>query len=914
MKRITTFLLLISSFVPWLLGGPVAANDRPPTSPDGAFETVVETFDSPRVVTRGVARGDAMMALSSGSGFLSVDQDPEGDLPRAVAFLPDGSAAVIANRDTDTVTFFDVNTKTITHTVTVGDFPVDVAVTPNGQYAIVPCVFADAVFVVDVATHAVAAVVPVTGTQPFRVRVTANGQFAVAGVINDAVNSAFSVISLATLTEVRSIPSASQGVFGFFFTPESGISGNIFTQFDVSADDKTIVLPGRSSSTVFLYDLTNGAQIAALATAAAPTSVDVSPDGTVAVIGHEGTAQTVTVVDLVTPGIAAAHAVGTSLVNQVIRVTPSKSHALAAIQNALIFVDLATGAVTSTISTGTVGDIQFTFDGAFAYVSNANSRVIDVATQTLVKTIPFEPCVEAAASPTQRRVVALNNRFRENVLLFDVNGASGFAEASTQSGEPAEGDAPRTLAIAGDGNTIVSANNLSANASVIELDARTVRAYPAAGDRPLGVAVSADGTTAVVCNGDEDTVSIIDLATDQTVKQIALPTRPAEVLISPDGAWAYVTTIAGTDRLHFISLNGAASAVVSSLPTGQMGSIGYTYNVVSGMALSADGTILVVCISFDDQLMIVDTQTRAEINRLGTGDFPIRAAFAGSRCFVTNSFSDDVSVYDVTLLAQILLTKVGPIEFPLDVVPDDAGAYAYVGSFDFSQPKVAVIDSLGGLFLAGSVPVPTPPRVIRHSPITDRLYVACSGGDLVRVAAAGPASAVIDTTPLTGSPSDMVFSELFRAAACAQPGVRDGLDLVSYADECPGSITSFGSGCAGSGGFVPSLALAGCARDAGLLRLTVDDALGGTLGFLFFGLGMASLPLDGTCTLNVAPLIGPIVGLPLFGAGPGNGGLEFTGQLPPGVTGFTIDLQLFVIDAGVAHGYSNTNGVQLFVP
>src|SRR5690606_32331151 len=232
------------------------------------------------------------------------------------------------------------------------------------------------------------------------------------------------------------------------------------------------------------------------------------------------------------------------------------------------------------------------------------------------------------------------------------------------------------------------------------------------------------------------------------------------VLISPDSQWAYVTTVAGTDRVHFIQLAGAASQVVSSLPTGQMGSVIATYNVLRGMALSPDGSVLVVCISFDDQLMVVDTATRTEINRLGTGDFPIRARFGpNGNCYVANAFGDSVGVYNVMTASQVLVTTLGPIEFPLTLDVEADGGFAYVGSFDGNNPRLRGGNVAGGLFLSGNVPLPSSPRATHYSPLTDRVYVACTGGELVRVAAAGAAASVLDQTPLTGSPSDLAFSE-----------------------------------------------------------------------------------------------------------------------------------------------------------
>ncbi|MBI4880866.1 MAG: hypothetical protein HY812_14595 [Planctomycetes bacterium] len=905
--------LLLGSFA---LPAPLAGEEAlaPAVSSEGEVAPHTEYYEAPRTVSR--APSAEKLAGPRAATFFSVDEHPEADMPREVAFLPSGLAAVIANTETDMLTFFDVSSKSITHSVTVGDYPVDVAVQPAGPYAVVPCVFSNAVWVIDTSTHSVAASVPVTGLQPYQVRVTKNGQYAVVGVINDALNSAFSIIDLTTLTEVRSIPSAPQGVIGWFATPESGISGSLFTQFALSADNKTIVLPARTGTTVELYDLTTGASIASLPVPALPSAVDVSTDGTVAVVSHEGTNQAISVIDLVTPAVSATFPTGNTLYNQLIRISADKQYAIASLLNNVIFVNLTTGAVTANLATGSPGDIALTYDGKYAFVSNLNARVIDVASQTIVKTITYQACADAAASPVSYRVAALNNRFREDVLLFNVNGASGFAEGMSASGEQNEGDATRTLALTQDGMRLVAANNVSRNAVVVDLSPPAISGYPAAGDRPLGVAVSPNGLTAVVANGDQDTVSIIDLATNQTVAQLAVAQRPSEVLISPDSQWAYVTTIAGTDRLHFIHLNGAASSVVKSLVTGQMGSIIYTYNVISGMALSPDGAVLVLCISFDDQLMVVDTQNQVEIARLATGDFPVRALFGpgGSYCYVANSFSDNVDVFQISLASQTKVKTVGTIEFPLTLTCDAAGSYVYAGSFDYSFPHLAVIDVAAGHVHAGQIPLSSQSRAAHFSPLTSTLYVATTGGQLVRIAAAGPLSTTIDSTPLTGSPSDMVFSETLRLAVAAEPGAQDGVDLVQYTDECPGSITNHGFGCAGSGGFVPALALSGCVRDGGTINVALTQALGGSFAVLFFGLSQAAIPMNGGCFLNLYPVLPVQIGLPLLGSGPGAGHIAFNAVVPPGLPAFTVDLQAFVAEPSLPHGFSNTNGVELTKP
>ncbi|MHC4981438.1 MAG: beta-propeller fold lactonase family protein, partial [Planctomycetota bacterium] len=749
---------------------------------DAAVQAFAETWTAPRRVepaTSGTARGSAAW-VGPELTYVTTNSDPEGDMPREVAFTADGMAAVIANRDTDTVTFFDVTTRTITHTVEVGDFPVDVAVTPDGRYAVVPNVLSHTVSVVDLATHTVAAHVPITGEQPFQVAVTSDSSFAVVAVINDAVSSAFSVIDLNTLTETSSIPTTGQGVIGFFFTPESGISGNIFSQFALSPDDTTLVLPDGGGSRVMLYDRQTGAELAALPVNASPTAVDISADATLAVVSHQSSVRRITEIDLISQVVADVWTTTENLTQQVIRITPDKSHAIAAISNNVIFVNLSTGVTTATLSTGVVGDIEISFDGQYAFVSNFNARIIDLASQTIVRTIPFAPCAESATSPVEHCAVALNNRFREDIHLYFIDGPAGFFEGMALSGEPPEGDATRSLAMSPDGTILVAGNNTSRNVSIINIASGSVRAYVDTGDRPLGLAVSPDGGTAVVCNGDEDTVSIIDLATDDNVADLPIFSRPVDVRISPDSTTAYVVSVSGTDRLYFINLDGPNSSVTGSIIIGQMGSIGYTYGVTSGMELSPDGSVLALCYSFDDELGLVDTATQSEIIRVPVGDFPIRVAFApdGSLAYVANSFSDDLSKVRIAGSNSLVVATVDPIEFPLPVNVDGTGSFVYVGSFDSINPSIKVVDtSLNSI--VQTVALSSAPRAAHLSLDNDVLYVATTGGALARVSAAGPASAVIDETPLSSGPSDMVFSESRQMAAVAQP-IPDGVDRVSF--------------------------------------------------------------------------------------------------------------------------------------
>ena len=769
------------------LRGPAA---RRAASPDAAL--VKRTWTVPRSASRagtipGMATPTSGNIAANGARafpqyrYHTMNEHPEGDMPREVTYTPDGAQILVAHRDTDNVTFFDAVTLTATNTVDVGEFPVDVVVSPDGKYAVVPNVFGHSVSVIHLPTYTVAATIPVTGEQPFEVAVTPDSLFAVAAVITDGVTSRFSVIDLTTFTETLSFPSVPQGALGFFYNPECGISGNIFSQYALTPDGLMLVVPDRGGNQVVIYDRLTGAPLAQLPTASLPTAVDVSDDGAFAVVSHEGSANQISVIDLTTLTVSGTLATNDSLSGQAIRITPDKTHVIAAISNNVIFVNLTSGATTAKLSTGVVGDIEFSHDGKYAFVSNYNARIIDIASQTIVRTVTHAACEEAAASPTTYEAVALNNHFRENIHFYDIAGSAGHLNGYGPSGEPEEGDACYGLDISKDGRTAVVCNVVSENVTLYDFVHDRVRAYVHVGDRPKEVRITPDGKYAVVCAMDANAVRIIDLATDQVVKSLNIYNRPGRVRISPDSRYAYVLNVAGTDRITFIELAGAQSKILSQESAGQTGSAnGYTYTETSGIELSPDGSILAVCDSFNDYLRLFDTSTRKQVAQVTVGDFPIRAAFSpnGKRIYVTNAFGDSLSVVEESGGAYGLIHTVPGIDFPLTVDVDPTGQYVYVGNAG-NGAAIRVIDTSFWAtvktlsFGSGS------PRDTHLDPVLGILYAASTDGELWRIQAAGQASTVLEKTPLAGGPADLAVSDLMRTAVLAQP-VPDGMDVVSF--------------------------------------------------------------------------------------------------------------------------------------
>lgn len=795
------------------------------------------------VVRPGSRIPEGALAAVGDVRLLSLDVPPEGDMPRELCFTPDGNTVVIANRDTSNLTFLDFATQQITHTVAVGEFPVDVAVSADGTKAVSADVLSDSVSIVDVTSHTLLAQVNITGTQPFSVEITPDSQFAVVGVINDALNSSYSVIDLTTLSEVRVIPSASQGVLGFFFTTEGAISGNLFTQWALTPDGARIVLPDRSTDTVFVYDVATGAQLAALATAGAPTSVDVSLDGTTAVVAHENGVGALTVIDLVSLSVSASHLTGQSFQNQVVRITPDKAFAVAAISNNVVFVDLATGLVSATVSTGIAGDIGLTADQSAFVVTNFTTRVIDIASQSVTSALSVAPTADLAMSPVSARAAALNNRFREDVHLYDVSNPGGAALGKVSSGAPPEADAPRPVAITPDGTKAVVGHVLSRSLSVVDVVNESVLATLPTGERCLDAAITADGTTGVVLATDSDRVTIVDLATNSVATELVLPTRPSRVVLSPDSQRAYVTTLAGTDRLWFLNLAGGATSIAGSLITGQMGaSYGYSNSEFSGLAISPDGSTIAVCESFDDTLRLVSALGQNTIAQVPVGDFPIRARFSpdGTRCYVLDTFSDDLQGVDVAGVGSTVTGVVTGIDLPSTVDVDPSGAWVYVGSYSSTAGGLYVVDA-GGMVLANVLTIGRV-RESRLSAAEGKLYLLTEDPtiptyELVTVDLNGAGSAVSQTVPLDSAGLSLDVATALGKTVVSLPAL-DAVDVIDTA-----SWSNFCTSTANSAGVSSAISLTGSTSvGANDLVLHATSGLPGGVGIFFYGTTQIEVP------------------------------------------------------------------------
>lgn len=126
---------------------------------------------------------------------------------------------------------------------------------------------------------------------------------------------------------------------------------------------------------------------------------------------------------------------------------------------------------------------------------------------------------------------------------------------------------------------------------------------------------------------------------------------------------------------------------------------------------------------------------------------------------------------------------------------------------------------------------------------------------------------------------------------------------------------NYGGGHAGSGGFVPTIESSGGLPQLGngAFQIQVDDCLGGSPGFLFFGFGAAEIPYRGIDLLF--SLSTPFFMFPRTVSGPagvpGAGSLSFPAPIPNVAAGLgtTVYAQFVSLDAGGSQGFASSAGL-----
>jgi hypothetical protein len=165
---------------------------------------------------------------------------------------------------------------------------------------------------------------------------------------------------------------------------------------------------------------------------------------------------------------------------------------------------------------------------------------------------------------------------------------------------------------------------------------------------------------------------------------------------------------------------------------------------------------------------------------------------------------------------------------------------------------------------------------------------------------------------LVGGRTELYDVDRFTGIASLQQGSKLP-SLVGADREGPHCWYPYGSGCAGSGGFTPTLALTGCAAGGGTLQVFLTDGPGGAPAAIVLGLDSARIPLGQGCDFLVGELTPPLLAGFLSGENPGEGRLAFSIPLLHGTRGYAY-AQGFVLDLSAPLELTSTNAISLRVP
>ena len=156
---------------------------------------------------------------------------------------------------------------------------------------------------------------------------------------------------------------------------------------------------------------------------------------------------------------------------------------------------------------------------------------------------------------------------------------------------------------------------------------------------PAGIALSPDRKTAYVTRPEGHGVSVIDLDAHRVRASLDLPGGPLGIGVNPKSGEVYVADWYGT-RVFVLRPTAEGLSFEGEIATGQS---------PSGIAVTPDGATLLVANRESDSVSIIDVGSRRETRRVAVGQHPFGLTLSadGTTAYTANVVSNDVSAIDV---------------------------------------------------------------------------------------------------------------------------------------------------------------------------------------------------------------------------------------------------------------------------
>ena len=314
------------------------------------------------------------------------------------------------------------------------------------------------------------------------------------------------------------------------------------------------------SYSISVINTTTNTVVANIPTAAYPTGIAISPDGTKVYVTHQNS-NTVSVINTASNTVVATVTVGPNPLG--VAVNPDGTRVYVCnydYDGSVSVINTTTNIVEATIPVGrNPRGVIVNSDGTKVYVTNFGSNtisVINTTTNTVVANIPTAAYpIGIAISPDGTRVYISN--YKNIGLLSVINTTTNIVAATIPVGSYPEGG----VSVTPDGIKVYVTNTGSNTLSVINTATNTVEATIAVGTSPKGVSVSLDGTKVYVTNSNSHNVSVLNAVSNTVVNTIPVGYYPSSF---GTFVWGSFSTCTGPSKTFTITLNPPPTSPIAA--------------------------------------------------------------------------------------------------------------------------------------------------------------------------------------------------------------------------------------------------------------------------------------------------------------------------------------------------------------
>lgn len=495
-------------------------------------------------------------------------------------------------------------------------------------------------------------------------------------------------------------------------------------------------------STVSVFDAASGRQTAQWTVGSGASAAVFSPNGSLAYVANT-VSESVSVIEVATGATLATIPVGYQISWLAIAGATHRLYAESydyAYESHIVIIDTITNTVLqATEFAAFLGPMVLTPDGRKLYVNSSFSAApgllaIDALSLAVTATIPMGATNGLAISPDGRYVYAPNlgsgQPYNPAVAVVDTS-----TNTVTATIPLATNLNPGPVQVSPDGSMVwVSEFPLYENVKpvIVVIAASTNQIVGEitllAQNIPGTIVFGPSGKLAWVVAGGA-AVDVVDVATLKPIAQIETLGSVEQQAISPNGE---ILLLPNDGDSQVAAIGERTGGTLATIPVGAMNwSTSQLYDQYGGAAAGPEGSRIYVTNYASGNLSVIDTVSKKVVTSVETGAFPVAVAVSpdGSKAYVANSFSNSVTVINTKTFASNEITM-PHYTYPSAVAVSPNGSHVYVAGnnpipdFGNCGCYVFVIDTSSNQVVS-SIPLPYP-QAVAVSPDGSNVYVVGS--------------------------------------------------------------------------------------------------------------------------------------------------------------------------------------------